>query len=323
MKKSWLSALLLAGYLSIPTQALAQPQIGNAEALLQKMGNTTQTATYELSFININSQGIVPIRYRHALVDGKPVAQLMQMDSTRREIVQRGNEISYFEPGLDAFSLRNEHIVDYLPAIIYQNFAELAEYYNFIDVGRTHIGDIPSRVVRVLSKNNDRYEYVLFIDEERYLPLRVDLLDKNNDVIEQFRVITANQNKEIISELDSLNKVNMPPLLLIPKATQALNYNWRVTTLPEGFKEVKRSNHQIAENEFSQSILYSDGLFDFSIYVNKSGQQLNSPERDKALRYGRNTIYTYDKDGNEITFIGQLPFITAQKIVNSVVFTKK
>ena len=44
MKKSWLSALLLAGYLSIPTQALAQPQIGNAEALLQKMGNTTQTA---------------------------------------------------------------------------------------------------------------------------------------------------------------------------------------------------------------------------------------------------------------------------------------
>lgn len=118
MKKSWLSALLLAGYLSIPTQALAQPQIGNAEALLQKMGNTTQTATYELSFININSQGIVPIRYRHALVDGKPVAQLMQMDSTRREIVQRGNEISYFEPGLDAFSLRNEHIVDYLPAII-------------------------------------------------------------------------------------------------------------------------------------------------------------------------------------------------------------
>ncbi|SUC39731.1 anti sigma E (sigma 24) factor, negative regulator [Proteus mirabilis] len=65
------------------------------------MGNTTQTATYELSFININSQGIVPIRYRHALVDGKPVAQLMQMDSTRREIVQRGNEISYFEPGLD------------------------------------------------------------------------------------------------------------------------------------------------------------------------------------------------------------------------------
>ena len=87
----------------------------------------------------------------------------------------------------------------------------------------------------------------LFIDEERYLPLRVDLLDKNNDVIEQFRVITANQNKEIISELDSLNKVNMPPLLLIPKATQALNYNWRVTTLPEGFKEVKRSNHQIAE----------------------------------------------------------------------------
>lgn len=126
----------------MPIQALAQPQTGSVEALLQKMGQTSQSSTYELSFININSQGIVPIRYRHTLIDGKPLAQLMQMDSTRREIVQRGNEISYFEPGLDAFSLRNDHIVDYIPAIIYQDFNELSNYYNFIDAGRTHIGDI-------------------------------------------------------------------------------------------------------------------------------------------------------------------------------------
>ncbi|CRL60740.1 MULTISPECIES: sigma-E factor regulatory protein RseB [Proteus] len=322
MKKSWLSTLLLVGSLSMPIQALAQPQIGSVKALLQKMGHTSQTSTYELSFININSQGIVPIRYRHTLIDGKPLAQLMQMDSTRREIVQRGDEISYFEPGLDAFSLRNDHIVDYIPSIIYQDFNELSDYYNFIDAGRTHIGDIPSRVVRVLSKNNDRYDYVLFIDEERYLPLRVDLLDKNNDIIEQFRVITVNEGSEVETELNSLRTVNMPPLLLVPKA-KPLVYNWSVSQLPEGFKEVKRSHHQISETEFSQSILFSDGLFDFSIYVNKSGQQVNSPERDKMLRYGRNTIYTYDKEGNEITFIGQLPFSTAQKIVNSVVFTKK
>ncbi len=306
----------------MPIQALAQPQTGSVEALLQKMGQISQSSTYELSFININSQGIVPIRYRHTLIDGKPLAQLMQMDSTRREIVQRGDEISYFEPGLDAFSLRNDHIVDYIPSIIYQNFNELSGYYNFIDAGRTHIGDIPSRVVRVLSKNNDRYDYVLFIDEERYLPLRVDLLDKNNDIIEQFRVITVNEGSEVKDALNSLRTVNMPPLLLVPKS-KPLVYNWSVSQLPEGFKEVKRSNHQISETEFSQSILFSDGLFDFSIYVNKSGQQVNSPERDKMLRYGRNTIYTYDKEGNEITFIGQLPFPTAQAIVNSVVFTKK
>lgn len=322
MKISWLSTVLLVGSLSMPIQALAQPQTGSVEALLQKMGNISQTSTYELSFININSQGIIPIRYRHAIIEGKPIAQLMQMDSTRREIVQRGNEISYFEPGLDAFSLRNDHIVDYIPSIIFQNFNELSEYYNFIDAGRTHIGDIPSRVIRVLSKNNDRYDYVLFIDEESYLPLRIDLLDKNNDVIEQFRVITANQNKEIVSALNALRTVNMPPLLLVPK-TKELAYNWSISELPEGFKEVKRSNHQISETEFSQAVLYSDGLFDFSIYVNKSGQHLNSPERDKMLRYGRNTIYTYDKEGNEITFIGQLPSSTAQKIVNSIVFTKK
>ena len=43
----------------------------------------------------------------------------------------------------------------------------------------------------------------------------------------------------------------------------------------------------------------------------------------KHLRYGRNTIYTYDKDGNEITFIGQLPFITAQENRQQLWFYQK
>ena len=57
-------------------------------------------------------------------------------------------------------------------------FQELSGYYNFIDAGRTHIGDIQAELFVCYQKNNDRYDYVLFIDEERYLPLRVDLLDK-------------------------------------------------------------------------------------------------------------------------------------------------
>ena len=53
--------LIAGGQPVMPIQALAQPQTGSVEALLQKMGRDSQSSTYELSFININSQGIVPI----------------------------------------------------------------------------------------------------------------------------------------------------------------------------------------------------------------------------------------------------------------------
>ncbi len=117
MKHIWFSVSLLAGSLFTPLQASAQ--FSSAEALLQEMGHATQSLTYELAFINLSQQAIVSVRYRHAIINGIPIAQIMQMDGSRREIVQRGNEISYFEPGLDAFSINGDHIIDYLPACLF------------------------------------------------------------------------------------------------------------------------------------------------------------------------------------------------------------
>lgn len=57
------------------------------------------------------------------------------MDGPRREVVQRGNEISYFEPGLEPFTLNGDYIVDSLPSLIYTDFKRLSPYYDFISVG--------------------------------------------------------------------------------------------------------------------------------------------------------------------------------------------
>jgi sigma-E factor negative regulatory protein RseB len=48
------------------------------------------------------------------------------MDGPRREVVQRGNEISYFEPGLEPFTLNGDYIVDSLPSLVYTDFKRLA-----------------------------------------------------------------------------------------------------------------------------------------------------------------------------------------------------
>lgn len=78
------------------------------------------------------------VTYRHARLDNRPLAQLLQMDGPRREVVQRGNEISYFEPGLQPeFTLNGDYIVDSLPSLI--STSNVTPYYDFISVGRTRI----------------------------------------------------------------------------------------------------------------------------------------------------------------------------------------
>lgn len=98
MKQLWFAMSLMAGSLFFSANASADVSSG---ALLQQMNLASQSLNYELAFISINKQGVESLRYRHARLDNQPLAQLLQMDGPRREVVQRGNEISYFEPGLE------------------------------------------------------------------------------------------------------------------------------------------------------------------------------------------------------------------------------
>ncbi|WP_323361311.1 sigma-E factor regulatory protein RseB domain-containing protein, partial [Salmonella enterica] len=138
MKQLWFAMSLVAASLFFSVNASADPASG---ALLQQMNIASQSLNYELSFVSITKQGVESLRYRHARLDSRPLAQLLQLDGPRREVVQRGNEISYFEPGLEPFTLNGDYIVDSLPSLIYTDFKRLAPYYDFISVGRTRIAD--------------------------------------------------------------------------------------------------------------------------------------------------------------------------------------
>lgn len=311
----WLSVICLTGSLIISNQASASQK--DAETLFKEMGNAAQNLSYEMSFMTFSPQVIVPVRYRHGIINGVSVSQMIQMDSSRREIVQNGDKISYFEPGFDAFSLNGKNIVDNLPSVLFANYEKIQPYYNFIDAGRTHIGDKPALVIRIISKDNSRFNYVILVDEETKLPLRVDLLDSNNQTLEQFRVIsTVLDSKTVSDSLLSLSKVNLPPLLIYPKNTSP-SFKWQVGMLPPGFEESSRSLRKLGENDVVETAMFSDGLFTFSVNVTKADQ---GSLLDQPLQNGRRTIYTTTQKQNVITIIGELPLSAAQLIASSIQF---
>ncbi len=143
-------------------------------------------------------------------------------------MVQRGNEISYFEPGLEPFTLNGDYIVDSLPSLIYTDFKRLSPYYDFISVGRTRIADRLCEVIRVVARDGTRYSYIVWMDTESKLPMRVDLLDRDGETLEQFRVIAFNVNQDISSSMQTLAKANLPPLLSVPVGEKA-KFSWTPT----------------------------------------------------------------------------------------------
>lgn len=313
MKQLWFAMSLVAASLFFSANASADPASG---ALLQQMNIASQSLNYELSFVSITKQGVESLRYRHARLDSRPLAQLLQLDGPRREVVQRGNEISYFEPGLEPFTLNGDYIVDSLPSLIYTDFKRLAPYYDFISVGRTRIADRLCEVIRVVARDGTRYSYIVWMDMDTKLPMRVDLLDRDGETLEQFRVIAFTVSQDIGSNMQALAKANLPPLLSVPGGEKR-NLTESIP-VPQGFSEVSSSRRPLPtmDNLPIESRLYSDGLFSFSVNVNRATQNSS----DQMLRTGRRTVYSSVRDNAEITIVGELPPQTAKRIADSIKF---
>lgn len=316
MKSFWFAILIFIGSLFQTTIASAQNASG---ALLQEMSRASRSLNYELSFISVSKAGIESLRYRHALIGQQPLAQLLQMDGPRREILQRGSDISYFESGLEPFTLSGDHIVDSLPPVVFADFDLLYKSFDFISVGRTRIVDRLCDVVRIVPRDGTRYSYIIWIDSSTKLPLRSDLLDRNGETLEQFRVISLVVDDEVKSVMEGLIKANLPPLLSI-SATEEVTYDWQAGWLPAGVAEASRSRRTLPNISTPiESRLFTDGVFSFSVNVSRGV----SGGTEQNLRQGRRTIHTETRNNIEITVVGELPPATAKRIADGIVFKAK
>lgn len=300
--------LLFCPFVSV---ASMEPEAG---PLLRAMTSANRTLNYEMAFINVNQLGIEPFHYRHAIQDGKVLAQLIYLDGPKREIVQSGKQVSYFETDLDPFTLNNSHIVDGFPTVAFADFRRLNQYYNFIPVGRMRVADRACEVVRIVAQDGFRYSYMVWFDEKSKLLMRADLLDTDGNTLEQFRVIELRMGKEIQKQLSSFAKVPLPPLLSLP-TTDRVNFRWKVTWLPRGFQEISRQRRNLPNiAKPVESRLFSDGLFSFVVNVT----DYNEDNNQKIFRQGRRTVHMVVRNQQEIVVVGELPPATAERIVNSV-----
>ena len=71
---------------------------GNLLPLLNKMSKAMRDLNYEVAFVQTSPTNMDSFRYRHIKQDNKTYAQLVTLDGTQQEIIQRDNLVSYFQP---------------------------------------------------------------------------------------------------------------------------------------------------------------------------------------------------------------------------------
>ncbi|MGG6322859.1 sigma-E factor regulatory protein RseB [Vibrio cholerae] len=313
MKKLLISALTL--FCVNSTTAFAEEE--SAEALLYQMNEASQHLNYELSYILVKKNSIEPLLYRHARQDDQQLAHLVYLSGPVREVIRRGDEVSYIEPGIEPFTIESGNMVAPTIPMLNTDVAELSRYYDFVKVGRAREAGAACQVLRVVPKDGLRYSYVVWVDEKSHLPLRADLLDRDGEVLEQYRTISFSVSERLAEIMAGLNKVQLPEVLKLPKGSVQETF-WQVTWVPDGFQAMELNRYRMAMTErLVESQMYSDGLFNFSVYVSASD---NYSLKGQLVRQGRRTLHSVVKGENEISVVGDIPPATAQRIAQSVMF---
>jgi sigma-E factor negative regulatory protein RseB len=313
MNKILISVVALFSLSNTPAFAELMP----AKALLLEMNQASQQLSYELSYIHIKKNGIEPLLYRHALEDGKQLEHLVYLSGPIKEVIKRDDEISYFEPGNDPFTVKSNTIVAPSIPLLNTNVEILSQFYDFVNIGRGREAGTACQVIRVVPKDGMRYSYVLWVSENIKLPLRVDLVDRDGEILEQYRTISYNVNENLYRIMVGLKTAQLPAVLSFP-GSELKNSAWQVSWLPSGFVSKELSRYRIAmTDKVVENQLFSDGLFSFSVYVSeKDNQSLH----DQLIRQGRRTLLSVIKGTNEISVIGDIPPTTAKRIAQSVTF---
>ncbi len=289
-----------------------------AQVLLHRMEQASAQLSYELSYILIRKNSIEPIRYRHSRIDDKTYGQLLYLSGPPREVIQRGNDVSYLEPGVEPYTISNNRIaVPPLPSLLRADISHLETMYDFVSLGRAREAGVSCDVVRLSPKDGKRYAYVVWIDEKNNLLVRADLLDRDGEPIEQYRAISVVASEAVAKAMQPLVTLNLPPPIML-KAQQKMPLHWKVTDLPQGFELVYSDRHRLLMTGVPvESQMYSDGLFGFSVYIAKASDYSIA---EQLVRKGRRTLHSHLVGETEITVVGDIPPSTAKAIAQSIRF---
>lgn len=317
MKRSSRLIILLMWFLALPSWA----ELNSPLDYLKAMTKAHKTLNYEQLYILQSGEDVLSFRYRHANYNNKEYAQLLHLDATREEMILREDTVGYFGE-YQPFSLHTSRILDNLPSVIHTDFEQLTGY-TFVDAGKSRVADHIARVIRIVPQDDFRYQYLLWIDEDNHLLLQSQLLDRDQNILELFRVIQSIEDEQLLYIVEPIKTLILPTLIQSEEQEEQLPLAWTPKWVPSGFKPLSIGRQRLSEvllDEQVESQLYSDGLFSFTVYmVQNKGVTFDG----QFWREGKTGIYSQTIGEQDVIIVGEIPVASARHIAQQIQLVSK
>jgi sigma-E factor negative regulatory protein RseB len=303
-----------------------------AKILLERLSKSLRQVNFNTSFVVVKNNQAEPYHWLHGIVesneDGTDVKKqsieleiLALLNGPRRDILRINNTVSYIEPEYAPYSISSAQISGPIPAVFSRDISILESNYHFVSVGKNRVLGRAAQLIRIVPKDSHRYGYWLWLDQQSGLLLKLAVVTRKGQLLEQIQFTHLEITDTISENLKQLQSTELPNIIDVAAQQTKTDFSWQVNWVPDGFESVKSDRHRInASKQAVEFMLFNDGLVDVSVYVN------SSKDKQRAIEFandGATLVMSHVINNVEVSVVGKVPLETAKKIVNSVSFNRQ
>jgi sigma-E factor negative regulatory protein RseB len=311
---------LALGAISI-VAAVAWAQEDDASGWIARMNNAVEQLNYRGRYVHWQGATAETLYIVHAYDDGHVSERLLSLDGAGREILRDGDSVRCILPDRETVLLESGSKPS--PLSVLPNYSDtVAANYSFQLHETARIADRRTRIVSILPRDEMRYGYRLWLDDETAMPLKSQLIDENDEIVEQvfftdIEIAIPIAPAELAPTINDEGFTLVSDRPLSNPASAAENVSLIAEKLPPGFSLSVASKGSMAGSRYPvDHLVFSDGLATVSVFVE---DPKSSPEIAAGhSRLGTANAFSTSFEGRRVTAIGEVPRRTVESIARSL-----
>ncbi len=312
----WLFGLLCLYGLSaagLALSAVTEDETPPADAtrqvgvLLERMAEALRSLNYEGILVYLHENRLETLSLLHHVEQGRVQERLISLSGPVRAVARERDRVLCALPDGHPLSVER-HGGGHILATDGIDPALLGDHYRAGILGTARIAGRDTDVVGIIPRDRLRYGYRFHIDRETALPLKSDLIDKDQEPLEQlmFTSIVFNASDGVTPALVGQPVRNAP----VTESTS----RWRFNDPPKGFQLVMHHEIKQPDGSAAEQFLFTDRLSAYSIYVEDGAQE----GLDGLANIGAVHAVGRKIDGHRVTVIGEVPTATVEAAIAGV-----
>ena len=237
-----------------------------------------------------------------------------------REVVRDDASVICIAPDAKSISVSRRGASGGFRAVFSMDIEALSAFYDFQLLNQARVAGRDVQVVAILPKDAYRYGYRIYLDSQKALPLKTDMLDDKGSVISQIMFTSIQIDTDVgespEGDLDGREYYHWVQREPGKVKNEPDDGEWSLDDLPLGYRISLRAQMPAGkEGPPVSHFVLTDGLASLSLYI-------ETGSADSVLiggsRMGAVNAFGRVIEGRQITAVGAVPALTVEKIAEAV-----